>query len=632
MRSPITTLVLCPYLGLCLSGCAGDPAGCEPGLACAPTAPCHLGAIACDTGAPRCLDTGVSGEAGKSCGVNQFCTAAGLCGACTLGEQCTSGIAPCHTGAVACETGAPACLDSGHVADGTACTSGDVAGYCAAGACTACAGVGADCGVGGHCTAEGACVLTVTGSARITYWPEGGGSTDLGNCFGQQAEVFSPSADGGYTLLAPTSGVCTATNGTFTIPQPVPAGVYLLHFSGTAAYGNFYVETTQSVLDFGRDQAGRPDANIVAGDLTPVTFEASALHAWTPQSDTLDFVCGNVGVELAVAGNAYGLTDFAAGATAGVTSVNWKAEPLLAPTKGDIAWLFQMTGVLADSGARYLMVSRAVRLGGFTTADGTPATVGAALEAVSPSGSVALDWATSEFEALVEAANPGYSGGAHFLAVHAVRGPAAPGESAPSSARVHLLSLTAQPGQPDLALGALRYGQFLGPPWTEVLSTKFEMHADYQATSAGSPAVSYIGIYQETPLPLPAGAAVTPRLGPPLRPLVAGRDATLPQAGVTAEATLSWLAPDKGVPDVYAVAIREVSLAADGESTELRTVATFVTPRTRIAAPPGVLHLGHRYFAVIAALSTSEVRYDRAPLRLGLSTVRAETGTAIFTP
>jgi hypothetical protein len=57
-----------------------------------------------------------------------------------------------------------------------------------------------------------------------------------------------------------------------------------------------------------------------------------------------------------------------------------------------------------------------------------------------------------------------------------------------------------------------------------------------------------------------------------------------------------------------------------------------MTRATRIVVPPGVLAAGHTYFAVIAALSTPDVPYDQAPLRQGLSTVRAETGTATFTP
>ena len=141
-------------------------------------------------------------------------------------------------------------------------------------------------------------MLTVAGSAKITLWQEDGGSTDVGNCFGQQAEVFTANDAGGYTLLAPTVGVCTATSYAFTIPEPVPAGAYLLHFFGSPAFGNFYDrDHATDQLDFGRDdQASRPDSNIVAGSSTKVTFDSLGLDPWTPGSDTLDIVRGNVGL------------------------------------------------------------------------------------------------------------------------------------------------------------------------------------------------------------------------------------------------------------------------------------------------------------------------------------------------
>src|SRR5208337_3212044 len=104
-----------------------------------------------------------------------------------------------------------------------------------------------------------------------------------------------------------------------------------------------------------------------------------------------------------------------------------------------------------------------------------------------------------------------------------------------------LLSLSAVAGHADLALGVLTYGQFLGAPWKEVVSTSFDVHADYTAAGAVNAATAYIGIYQQDPLPLAASLPVSPRLGPPLRPLVAGQDATVPQTGVTTTAELSWL-------------------------------------------------------------------------------------------
>jgi hypothetical protein len=617
-------------VGGALAACSSSPPSCAA-TACTPENLCHVGAEAC--GATTCVDTGANVEAGTGCGVNKFCTTEGACGDCTLGEVCTAGIAACHTGGAACSTGVAVCTDSGYVADGTACTDGAVSGYCAAGTCTACMSSGQACGMGGQCDAAGQCMLTVSGSARITYWLEGGGSTDVGNCFGQQVEVFTPTAGGGYTLLTPTSGVCTATNGTFTIPVSVPAGVYLLHFAGTAAYGNYYVETTQPTLDFGRDQAGRPDANLVANASTLVTFDSSGLRGWTPVSDTLNMVCGNVAMDLAIAGSAYGLTNFASGATTGSAVIDWKGQPLVDYAKGDVAWLYQLTSNATSAPAvPYLTVAAAGEIASLDITGLVPVTGATALEPVTASASIPITWATTQFEQLVTASNPGYTGGAHFLSVDAVQAPVIARGYVPASARVELMAMTAQPGQADLALGVLTYGRFLAPPWTEVLSTKFETHAVYTAPGATSSATSFLGIYQQQTLPLPAGASVTPVLGPPLRPLVGGLDATIVQAGVGTTAELSWLAPTTGTPDFYDVVLNEVVLDADGASTDVNPIASFLTARLRTVLPPGVLVAGHTYFAVIAALKTPVVSYDSAPLRLGLATVRAETGTASFTP
>lgn len=628
-----TTRFFGTALTLLSSGCGGDPDGCETGAPCAPEVVCHLGSIACDTGSPVCVDTGASAPAGEPCGVNGFCTAGGDCGACTVEEACDEGIAACHLGGTSCETGTPVCVAAGLTAEGTACDSGDISGYCAAGVCTACPSVGADCGVGGRCAADGRCMLTVTGVARITYWPEAGEPTDVGNCFGQQAEVFSPDAEGGYELLAPTTGVCTATTGTFTIPEPVPAGRFLLHFAGTSAYGNFYVETTRAALDFGRDQGGRPDSNVVAGASTLVTFASSGLDAWSAGGDQLDFVCGNVGVELAVAGSALGLLDLAEGVSAGSSVVDWRARPLLDPQRGDVAWLYQLAVKPAGIGAlRYRTVTRAANLAGLAIDGLAPLSVSAPLQVVSQSASADISWSAGRFESLLVEANPGHAGGAHFLSIGAVLAPEGAGAYAPASARVELLSLTAEPGQGDLALGALAYGRFLGGSWEEVVSVGFETHTEHQALGATRTAASYVGIYQQDPLPLTGEIAIDPRLGPPIRPLVAGLDATVPQSGVGTSAELSWLAPKAGEPDYYAVTIKEVALDGDGLGTNLVTVALLFTPARRIVLPPGVLVAGRSYFAVIAALATPVVPYDQAPLRRGHSTVRAEAGTAAFTP
>src|SRR5579871_2704839 len=189
-------------VALALAGCTGHSGASCGGAPCIPEGElCRTGTRGCDG---VCRLSG-NAPAGTGCGVNRFCDGAGSCGDCTLEAECGEGIAPCHAGAVACATGAPVCQDAGALPDGTACADGATHGYCSGGACVACKAAGDACGDGGQCSRDGACVYMVTGSARITYWPEGGGSVDVGNCFGQEAEVFVR-GEGTYALLAPATG------------------------------------------------------------------------------------------------------------------------------------------------------------------------------------------------------------------------------------------------------------------------------------------------------------------------------------------------------------------------------------------------------------------------------------------
>jgi hypothetical protein len=106
-------------------------AGCAQGDACPSTNPCRAGAFACTSGLPVCTESGPITPDGTSCGTDRVC-GGGTCTPCTAGQACTPTSA-CHTGTIACGSGAPVCVDSGvNASDGTLC--GEL-GTCSAGGC-----------------------------------------------------------------------------------------------------------------------------------------------------------------------------------------------------------------------------------------------------------------------------------------------------------------------------------------------------------------------------------------------------------------------------------------------------------------------------------------------------------------
>ena len=121
---------------LCAAGLACSEGKCVPcvaGESCTPEDPCHKGTRECGP-AIKCVDTGTPVEAGKSCGMNLVCTAAGKCEACTAGETCKP-TDLCKAGKIECTSGAPVCVPSADAPNGSSCGEGQV---CSAGACAPC--------------------------------------------------------------------------------------------------------------------------------------------------------------------------------------------------------------------------------------------------------------------------------------------------------------------------------------------------------------------------------------------------------------------------------------------------------------------------------------------------------------
>ncbi len=114
----------CGQKSVCNAG--GSCVECEAGKECT-TNPsmCRLGAIACNTGGPLCVDADPK-KSSEPCGASSFCDGTGFCGSCTLGEACTSNAGPCFAGVTACPGGNRTCVDGAPKAAGASCGANQV--------------------------------------------------------------------------------------------------------------------------------------------------------------------------------------------------------------------------------------------------------------------------------------------------------------------------------------------------------------------------------------------------------------------------------------------------------------------------------------------------------------------------
>jgi hypothetical protein len=131
---------------------AGSCVACAADLACVPSGdPCHVGKLTSCSGQPgACVDQQTYAAPGTACGDAKVCGASGACVTCNAGAACRVAAA-CRSGRIACNTGAPLCVDSGPAPPGTPCGGDAGASVCDPN------GVCALCNDGAPCTPSNAC-------------------------------------------------------------------------------------------------------------------------------------------------------------------------------------------------------------------------------------------------------------------------------------------------------------------------------------------------------------------------------------------------------------------------------------------------------------------------------------------
>jgi hypothetical protein len=530
----------------------------------------------------------------------------------------------------------------------TQCSSGPV---CANGAASVADGTA--CGSGLTCDA-GTCVAsrTVAGTRLVTRWTtEAGASPACSNAapcrttaiapdvlsspYAQIAALVTDGA-GGFRRYAGTF----SPTGAYEIPG-VPTGPYVLELVDGAGV-RYAIETSASTVDLGYDVLGR-DPLTAATLPTSVTLDLTGLEPWAP------------GHELQLASANADLWDVprADGAildlqVAGTIVEDWFASDVGSPLNlldtADPYYVFQLPAYTATGGAQgldayaYKRVATAAAPLGITLVDGAPATITAALAAVSRTASLTgIDWKVTQFEqegAGLAPASATPLPDPHELVVTAAA--YAQNAAAPlgRGGTPEMFRMVRAPATPDVTISSsLVYGQFLDEAlWSEWRSATYTLAMSYTAAGAATPVQVPASVgRRDAMLPAPP-SPIVPAVGTVRNAAIGGQPALGAIAVPGTTPTLTWAAPSVGTPTHYRVAIHEVY--ASGGATATKTVATWLVPasRTSLAVPANVLQPGKEYFVEITAYARAADTFDTAPLRTPAVFSHATTLSSQFTP
>jgi len=517
----------------------------------------------------------------------------------------------------ACATG-PVCNDTGtNQPDGTACGAGET---CNAGTCVP--------------------SRTVVGTRDAYFWPDAvttPATTAAPDVRLPVAATIQAVVSASGTVRTYPGTFASDGSGTYSIPN-VPTGSYWLTLvdGGGVVHA---VETPSTTVDLGYDVLGRVDET-PATLPTPVTLAVANLDPWDPTGDQLQLTAANANVwDLAVSplGLSAGTTD-----TTGLAPLDWSvgasgALDLL--EAADVLYVHQLASASVTLGAgayAYQFVDKWASVTGIAMTNGLPATLTATLATPATTSALAIDWRTTQFEALLPLLGPGTASAtsSHLLAVGANAHPlASPAPQASGVPTLFLLQLPAGTGDVAAATPP-SYGHFLDALWNEWRDVEFRTQVSYLATGAGTAFVEIASVGQREAMSGPPAATLAPALGPVQAPLVAGSSAIVAAgvtiAGATSTPILSWSAPAVGAPTSYTVTIYRLGLS--GSATTSTEVGTWVTPNLSVPVPANVLVAGSTYYARITANARAADGFATAPARFPNVGAWASILTSPFTP
>jgi hypothetical protein len=484
---------------------------------------------------------------------------------------------------------------------------------------------------------------TVTGTFQTTWWLDDGRRLTL---------PAPPPAGAVVSAMVETAtgydsypGSYDAVTGALSIPG-VPNRSYFLVVDARPAGGSYSaVQHVASTIDLTGERAGRPDA-VRPTVPTSVTYDLSGLFPWTPSGDYV-VVFGSRVVEYPFGIQSTSQTDLPAGAVTANVTGEWgllNQGTLPDTSAGDVVSLHQMATATIPAGQpgaglTYQTAAHFARLWELIVPDGVPTTITAGLAPPPSAGTVSLNLAARDYEALVADLGPGATWNGLDAAVLAL--PHTLAFPVPLAAGVpELLYLHLPPGTPNTDLGAFTFGRVLDPMWKEYLNVVGGGWVPVLASGATQPTSVSASMWSELPLGQATGQ-LGPRLGPPRSPTINGLSLSSPRAGVTTTPTIGWSAPAIGNATSYTVEIREVSRIGGRTLVRPRSLVSFTVfggATQSLTLPPGILAAGREYIVGIQARSGPWDVIDAPPGRgyaawgLGLPAHFAYGVSAKFSP
>ncbi len=408
-------------------------------------------------------------------------------------------------------------------------------------------------------------------------------------------------------------------DGTFVIPK-VPDGPYDLRFVelvGTGALPPRYVMNAPRDIDLGRVYAGRPDATAISIKPTNLSLTATGLEPWV-DGDILEMF--SLGSSAAGALVPTSGTYPKAGDTA-LTNYRVDTSELLNPTlvegtKGDKAFVTQLSGVAEPLLAPYQSVSKVFEPSSFTQTDGTPTDLSGAFTDV-PAKTWTADIDIGPFSSLKSAVHSTATVAGKNIRIIAEPG----GTRATTSITPNLLICEA------VAVGkfpsSFSYGNPFPSSWAEIGTVDVSYSVQHMAPT-GITKSTIVSIGQSGPIES-ITAPTTPVISPPLDIQINGMSAQDTLSGVGSSPTITFTPPAIGMPAVYIIALRR--LDPGGGTT--RTTAIFSTTDTKIQIPEGLLDFGYYYYVRVSVRAAFDIKQ---PFKSGTTNAFASALTGVLTP
>lgn len=455
----------------------------------------------------------------------------------------------------------------------------------------------------------------VTGTSPVTFIATSGNETKPYDQSATSVVAYTRDSTTGAFTAYPGTGFA---DGTISVPN-VPSGrIYL-------KLGSRYLVSTGRAFDLGSTEWGR-DGTFVSLP-TPVTVNATGLSAWQP-ADYLDMYSLNPG--------AFGYINGATGfPLAGATSLsglsfdyaNMLNPVLLDSSLGDVFSLAQMRFQTSANGVPYRAMHKVLGAS-VTQVAGQPVTVSGTFTQPVATGTFAVDWRRSAFEALRTQVNP--SAVSTYNEIWMSARPAALGSALASiSGPPLLVKLNPDSLRTDIVTGNMAYNNPLPATWQKVALAAAGFTKSY-ALGTATPVTMSVDIRLDQEASAFSAAPVQPLVGPVQAPLVNTRGAFQNLTGVGTDASLRWSKPLIGTATHYVVNIYRLS-TSNGATIATR-VTSLHTDLQSVYLPPGVLLAGQTYFAEIQSWYQPGSDLATSPHMRALPRGRASVLTGTFSP